>query len=73
MNSVGFAAGRQSKFLTPKELCDNTRHGYDELVIRRKTGKFAEGKLQPSYIVRFDQINDESRVASGNLEYLLFL
>ncbi len=65
MNSVGFAAGRQSKFLTPKELCDNTRHGYDELVIRRKTGKFAEGKLQPSYIVCFDQINDESRVASG--------
>lgn len=64
MNSVGFDAGRQSKFLTPKELCDNTRHGYDELVIRRKTGKFAEAKLQPSYIVCFDQINDESRIAS---------
>ena len=64
MVSADIYSRRQSKFLNSKELKDNTRHGHNEIVTRRRKGKFTEEKLQPSYIVCFDQINDESRVAS---------
>ncbi len=64
MVSADVYSRRQSKFLNSKELKDNTRHGHNEIVTRRRKGKFTEEKLQPSYIVCFDQINDESRVAS---------
>lgn len=62
--SKGFSALRESSFLTSGELRDNTRHGHNELVIQRRTGEYTQSKLQPSYIICFDKINEESRVAS---------
>lgn len=62
--SKGFTAYRASKFLNPDELKDNTRHGHNEIVIRRSKGKYVEEKIDPSYIVCFDNINDESKVAA---------
>lgn len=62
--SMGFIAGRLSRFLNPDELKDNTRHGHNEIVIRRRKGKFAEEKIEPSYIICFDNVNEESKVAA---------
>ena len=62
--SKGFQAARQSRFLTPEELKNNTRHGHNEIVIRRRKGEYTEEKVEPSYIICFDNINEESKVAS---------
>ena len=62
--SRGFSASRESKFMNSNELKNNTRHGHNELVIRRRKGEYTEEKIQPSYIICFDDINDESKVAA---------
>ena len=62
--SKGFQANRQSRFLNTEELINNTRHGYNEIVIRRRKGEYTEEKIQPSYIICFDIINEESKTAS---------
>jgi hypothetical protein len=59
--SKGFTAGRASRFLNPEELKNNTRHGHNEIVIRRRKGEFTEDKIGPSYIVCFDGINEKSK------------
>lgn len=62
--SMGFVANRSSRFLNPEELKDNTRHGHNEIVIRRRKGEFTEEKVEPSYIICFDNVNEESKVAA---------
>lgn len=62
--SRGFSAERSSKFMTSEELKNNTRHGHNELVIRRRKGDFTEEKVEPSYIICFDNINEESKIAA---------
>ena len=62
--SNGFKATRKSRFLTSEELKNNTRHGYNEIVIRRRKGEYTENKVEPSYIICFVNINEESKVAS---------
>ncbi len=62
--SRGFEAARESRFLTPKELKNNTRHGHNELVIRRRKGDYTEEKIEPSYIICFDKVNEESKLAA---------
>lgn len=62
--SYGFSAFRESRFLKPEELINNTRHGHNELVIRRRKGQYTEEKIEPSYIICFDSVNEESRIAS---------
>ncbi|MBE6153511.1 MAG: hypothetical protein E7166_04735 [Firmicutes bacterium] len=62
--SKGFTAKRTSEFLTSNELKNKTRHGHNELVIRRRYGEFTEKKVEPSYIICFDNVNEESRIAA---------
>ncbi len=62
--SYGFSAERESRFMNADELIDNTRNGHNEIVIRRTNDINGGEKVQPSYIVCFDQINDESRQAA---------
>lgn len=62
--SSGYKAQRSSRFLTPAELKNNTRHGHNELVISRRIGEYTESKLQPSYIICFDKINEKSKIAA---------
>jgi len=62
--STGFSAERSSRFLTPEELKNNTRHGHNEIVINRRIGEYTEQKLQPSYIICFDNVNEESKIAA---------
>ena len=62
--SRGFVAARESRFLTPDELKNNTRHGHNEIVIRRRKGEYTEEKIEPSYIICFDSVNEESKIAA---------
>ncbi len=62
--SRGFEAARESRFLTPDELKNNTRHGHNEIVIRRRKGEYTEEKIEPSYIICFDKVNEESKIAA---------
>ena len=62
--SKGLSADRKSRFLTPEELKNNTRHGHNELVIRRRKGEYTEEKIEPSYIICFDSVNEESKIAA---------
>lgn len=64
MISDGFKAKKSSRFLNPEELKNITRHGHNEIVIRRRKGEFTEEKVEPSYIICFDNINEESKIAS---------
>lgn len=63
-----YIADRESRFMLSDELIDNTRHGHNELVVGRKNGRYGEDKLQPSCIICFDTINDESREASDKFD-----
>ncbi len=62
--SRGLFAHRESRFLTSEELKNNTRHGHNELVIRRRKGAYTEEKVEPSYIICFDSVNEESQTAA---------
>lgn len=62
--SSGFKASRSSDFMKSDELKNNTRHGHNEVVIRRRKGKYTEEKIEPSYIICFDEINEKSKVAA---------
>lgn len=62
--SSGLSAVKASRFMNSDELIDNTRHGHNEIVIRR-TEEINKGhKVQPSYIICFDRINEESKLAA---------
>ena len=64
LRSIGFIAYRESRFLTPDELKNNTRYGHNEVVIRRRKGEYTEGKIEPSYVICFDSVNEESKIAA---------
>ncbi len=72
--SQGFRAYRNSNFMGPKALENNTRHSHNELTIRRTIGKYSNEKIQPSYIICFDNINDKSKEAAEQFKIpILFI
>ncbi|MBR2997878.1 MAG: hypothetical protein IKF37_02240 [Bacilli bacterium] len=54
---------KKSKFLSPRDIINNTRHGHNELVIERREldeKKIANGNtnLQPSYVVVYSDMEE---------------
>jgi len=68
LSSSGFSSKKQCEFLNPEELVNNTRHTHNEVVIRRREGQYTESKVQPSYIICFDSINDKSKEAAQSFQ-----
>ena len=63
-NGINITSMKKSKFLSPRELINNTRHGHNELGIERREmrqSKIIEGQinLQPTYVVVFDEMTPE--------------
>ena len=59
--SKNFKAIKGCNFMSPEELENKTRHTHNELTIRRMMGEYSDEKIQPSYIICFDNINEKSK------------
>lgn len=63
-DQINISSLRKSKFLSPRQIINNTRHGHNESVIERREldeKKISNGNIntQPSYVVVFNDMNDE--------------